>query len=99
MNITEYLYVQLSHKQHLLIEEQNPAEENPLFKFITPTPPTPTIKTAATSGILIYSHSTVYKTPKQYALQTRQHTKQAGMSFNKSKVNINEIRQENHISN
>ena len=37
MNITENLYIQLYHRQHLFIDEQNPAEENPLFKFITPT--------------------------------------------------------------
>jgi hypothetical protein len=37
MNITENLYIQSYHKQHLLIDEQKPAEENPLFKFITST--------------------------------------------------------------
>jgi hypothetical protein len=37
MNITENLYIQSYHRQHLLIDEHNPAEENPLFKFITPT--------------------------------------------------------------
>jgi hypothetical protein len=46
MNITENLYIQLHHRQHILISEQNIAEGNPLFKFINPTPPTPTISQA-----------------------------------------------------
>jgi hypothetical protein len=46
MNITENLYMQLYHRQHLLISEQYMAEENPLFQFINPTPPTPTITQA-----------------------------------------------------
>jgi hypothetical protein len=51
MNITENLYIPLYYKQHILIEEQNPVEENPLFRFITPTPPTPTTTEASTTGI------------------------------------------------
>jgi hypothetical protein len=51
MNIAENLYIQLYYKQHLLIEEQIPAEETPLFRFITPTSPTPII-TQASSGTL-----------------------------------------------
>ena len=46
MNITENLYMQLYHRQHLLFSEQYIAEENPLFQFINPTPPTPTITQA-----------------------------------------------------
>jgi predicted nuclease of restriction endonuclease-like (RecB) superfamily len=43
MNITENLYIQLYHRQHLLISEQCVAEENPLFQFINLTPPTTAI--------------------------------------------------------
>jgi hypothetical protein len=46
MNITENLYIQLYHRQHLLISKQCVAEENPLFQFINLTPPTPTITQA-----------------------------------------------------
>ena len=37
MNATENFYIQIYHEQGLLINEQIPGEENPLFKFITPT--------------------------------------------------------------
>jgi hypothetical protein len=37
MNIMENLYIQMYHQKESLINEQNPGEENPLFKLITPT--------------------------------------------------------------
>ena len=41
MNVTENLYIQLYHQQQLLIAEQSPAHENPLFRFLSlpPHPP------------------------------------------------------------
>jgi hypothetical protein len=37
MNATENFYIQIYRQQGLLIKEQIPGEENPLFKIITPT--------------------------------------------------------------
>jgi hypothetical protein len=39
MNIIENLYIQLYHRQQLLINEQYVADKNPLFQFINLTPP------------------------------------------------------------
>jgi hypothetical protein len=37
MNATENLYIQIYHYQGLLITEQSPGEENPLFSDYHPT--------------------------------------------------------------
>jgi hypothetical protein len=39
MNILENYNMQLFQKHNLLIDEQIPLEDNPLFKFITPPQP------------------------------------------------------------
>jgi hypothetical protein len=36
MNAIEILYIQIQHHQGLLINEQNPREENSLFRIIIP---------------------------------------------------------------
>jgi hypothetical protein len=41
MNIMENFYIYLYHKQNILVEEQTPTEENPLFRLITPHPAYP----------------------------------------------------------
>jgi hypothetical protein len=40
MNATKNFYIQVYHKQHILINEQVPVEENQLFRIITPITPT-----------------------------------------------------------
>jgi hypothetical protein len=37
MNILENLYILIYYQKGTLINEQNPGEKTPLFKFITPT--------------------------------------------------------------
>jgi hypothetical protein len=37
MNATENFYIQIHHQQSLLINEQNPGEETPLFRIIIQT--------------------------------------------------------------
>jgi hypothetical protein len=41
MNIMENLYIQIFHRQGILIDEQFATERNPLFQLIDHTPPTP----------------------------------------------------------
>jgi hypothetical protein len=50
MNIMENFYIYLYHKHNILVEEQTPTEENPLFKIITPTPPTHIIMQTPTAN-------------------------------------------------
>jgi hypothetical protein len=52
MNIVENFYIYLYHNQNILIEEQTPTEENPLFRLITPTLPTPIIMQASTANTI-----------------------------------------------
>jgi hypothetical protein len=73
MNITENLYIQLYYKQHLLINEQNPAEETPLFKFITSAPLTPTY---AGTNIRYAPITQSTRQPNSSHHEQRQHMKQ-----------------------
>jgi hypothetical protein len=52
MNILENYYMQLFQKHNLLIDEQNPIDDNPLFKFITPPSNPPSMRRYNTGGDL-----------------------------------------------